>query len=107
MQADVQVTRAELVQVASRLFALFLLAWAIADITYIPHYLHSLAHYINRPILDADDYWKRYYLLESAALVLRMACLFLAAMIFWKGGLRVAKLFLPTDAKPENDSTKI
>jgi hypothetical protein len=107
MQENIEITKAELVQVVSRLFALFLLAWAIANITYLPQYLHSAIHHFNRTSLGDGDYWTRFYVLEIASLALRTACLFLAAMIFWKCGPRVAKIFLPADTTPEIDSSTL
>ena len=84
--------KAEFVRILSRLIAFYLLAWALTDCTYLPQYLLSLAHHFND-----TNYWRNYYLLETASMVLRIAALSLAAAYFWNAGPRVLRLFSPSD----------
>lgn len=95
-------TRPELVRILSRLFALNLLAGALTDCTYLPQYLVSLVHHLND-----SNYWKNYYLLETASMVLRIAALSLAAVYFWNAGPRVMRLFSPRELGVENTQGQI
>jgi hypothetical protein len=90
-------TKTEFVRILSRFFALYLLAWALTDCTYLPQYIHSLVHHLNQHIVVDVDYWRDYYLLETASLVLRIAALSLAGVYFWNAGPRVLRLFTPSD----------
>ena len=90
-------TKTEFVRILSRLFALYLLAWALTDCTYLPQYILSLVHHLNQHIVVDADYWRGYYLLETASLVLRIAALSLATVYFWNAGPRVLRLFAPPD----------
>jgi hypothetical protein len=100
-------TKTEFVRILSRLFALYLLAWALTECTYLPRYIHSLVHYLNHPIHVDTDYSKDYYLLESASLVLRIAGLSLAVLYFWNAGPTVMRLFTPKELEAEDSQGQI
>jgi hypothetical protein len=86
------VTKPEFVRTLSRLFALNLLASALTECTYLPRYLLILARH-----WDDTNYWRNYYLLETACMVLRIAGLSLAVVYFWNAGPKVMRLFTPSD----------
>jgi hypothetical protein len=86
---------AKLARIASRTFALYLMSWALLDCTYLPQYLLSLVHHLGESDLRDQNYWKNYYLLEVASLVLRVAGTALASAYFWNAGPRIMRLFLP------------
>jgi hypothetical protein len=87
-------SKKELVLVASRAIALYFVAWALSDITYLPEHLLALSHYRSlRSVLASSDYSANYYLLVTVFGMLRMFALFLAATFFWRCGPRVEGLF--------------
>jgi hypothetical protein len=95
-------TKPEFVRILSRLFALYLLAWALTDCTYLPQHLLSLTHHWND-----TNYWRNYYLLETASMVLRIAGLSLAAVYFWNAGPAVMRLFTPEELQAEETQDRI
>jgi len=101
-------TRKEFVQIASRAFALYFLVIALTDCTYLPQYLNSLVHHFNiRAGGPESAYWDRYYILETASLILRIAGFLLAAACFWNAGPRIERIFSPAErAEPPADSAE-
>jgi len=95
-------SRKESVLLVSRAFALFLISWALADVTYLPERLFTLFHHLNqRSVLATRDYWSTYDLLLTGSVVVRILALFLAAAVFWRGGPRVQTLLSPQHGDPE------
>jgi hypothetical protein len=89
-------SRKELEVLVCRAFALFLIAWAFDEVTYLPERLFALSHHLNQSsVLVAHDYWSSYYLIVTAFLVLRILAFFVAAALFWRCGPRVEALFSP------------
>jgi len=89
-------SRRDLVFVVSRAFALYLISWALADITYLPERLLSLSHEMSRgSVLTKYDYWASHYLVVTSFLVIRILALVLAARSFWRCGSRVQSFFAP------------
>lgn len=89
-------SRKESVLLVSRALALYFTAWALFEITYLPEYMFALSHHINlKSVLAPRDYWTNYYLMLTVLIVVRMLAFFLAAVLFWRCGPRVEKLFSP------------
>ena len=89
-------SRKELVFVVSRAFALLLISWALAEISYLPERLFALTHHLNQSsVLARYDYWSSYYLVVTSFLVARVLTLLLVAGSFWKCGPWVQALFSP------------
>jgi hypothetical protein len=92
-------SKKELVLLASRVFALLLFSWALAEITYLPERLFALFHHLNeRSVLATHDYWSTYYAIIITFLAARIFVLLIAAVLFWKCGMWLQNLLLP----PEN-----
>jgi len=95
-------SRKELVLVVSRTLSLLLIAWALAEMTYLPERLFSLSHHVSeRSVLASEDYWTRYSVIITVFLVVRIIALFVAALMFWKCGPRVQTLFFPQSEASE------
>lgn len=91
-------SRKELVLLVSRAFALFLITWAFAELTYLPDRLIELVHHINgRSVLAPPDYWSSYYSILAGSTLLRIIAFFFAATLFWKCGPRIEALFSRQD----------
>jgi hypothetical protein len=89
-------SKKELVLLMSRAFALLMIIGTFTDITYLPHNVFSLSHYINvRSVLAPRDYWTNYYLILTVCNVVRILVLFFTAVLFWRCGPWVEKLFSP------------
>jgi hypothetical protein len=95
-------THFQIVLVASRLLAAFLLFWAIDDITLLPHYLLPVAHYVYRTgsvlgtntSMPENSYYLRYYMEDMLADILRIALWLLAAGWFYRCGPRIQRFFV-------------
>ncbi|MGA8150320.1 MAG: hypothetical protein WB952_05180 [Terriglobales bacterium] len=87
-------SRRELVFLVSRAFALFLLTWALVELSYLPEQVLSLSHAVSeRSVLATGDYWSRYHWMLAVLTALRMLALFLASILFWRCGPQVEALF--------------
>jgi hypothetical protein len=87
-------SKKEALLLASRAFALLLIAWATFEITYLPVHLFELFHYMSRrSVLQQHDYLTSYYLLLTVFNVLRAILLIVAAAAFWNCGPRIEALF--------------
>ncbi|HWG18371.1 MAG TPA: hypothetical protein VN678_10950 [Acidobacteriaceae bacterium] len=99
---DAPTTHLQLIRVVSRLFAAYLLFWAADDLTLLPRVILSLAHEIHNAALAgapmslfAASFYLRYYLVDSAGYILRIALLLLAAGWFYRCGPRIHRFFSP------------
>jgi len=91
-------SRKELVPLFSRTFALLLISWMLAEVSYPPERLFSLSHHINeRSVLTTHDYWSSYYSIVTAFLAVRILALLFASVLFWKCGPRVQRLLSPRE----------
>ena len=95
-------SRKELVFIVSRAFALFLVTWALAGVTYLPERLLALTHHVSQAsVLARYDYWSSYELVITSFLVVRVLALLLAAGSFWRCGPWVQALFSPDEHNRE------
>ena len=92
----------EVVLIVSRGFALFLITWALIELTYLPERLFSLYHHFGTQsvLTGTRDYWESYYSLATVLLIGRLIGLLIGAWIFWKCGPKVQALF---SAKPTSE----
>jgi hypothetical protein len=89
-------SKRETVVLVSRVFALLLAVWALVEITYLPEHLLALFHHMSqRSVLAAHDYWSSYYMVITALHFVRIAGLSIAAVLFWKCGPGVERIFSP------------
>jgi hypothetical protein len=88
-------TRKDAVVLASRAFALYLIAWGLSDLTYVPQSLLSLRHHSS--VLFTNDYWWTYYSVALLFHVVRIAALFVTAGWLYRCGHRVEAFFLPSE----------
>ena len=87
--------------IASRLVAAYLLLWFIGDLTYLPHELFPVAHYMRKAgwvlgtntSLPETSYLLHYYIQELLGTVLRMALWLMAAGWFYRCGPRIRNFF--------------
>jgi hypothetical protein len=94
--------RKELVPLVCRAFALFFTSSALIEALYLPERLFALSHHISeRSVLATHDYWTSYYSIATAFLVVRIAALLFAAILFWKCGPQVQALLLPPSGNQE------
>lgn len=95
-------SRNELVFIVSRAFALLLIGWALAEVSYLPERLFALTHHISQgSVLAKYDYWSSYYLVITSFLVVRVLAFLLAAGSFWRCGPWVQALFSPEQDNQE------
>lgn len=93
-------SRKELVTIASRALALYLTAWLLSDLTFLPERIYSLLHETKQQsVLMAQNYWYSHYKIVLIFSLIRIFALFCAAIFFWQCSPRVYRLFLPEDAE--------
>jgi hypothetical protein len=86
----------EMVFLVSRAFALLMIIWTFTEITSLPHNLFSLSEHMKvRSVLAPRDYWTNYYLILTVCNIVRTLVLFFVAVLFWRCGPWVEKLFSP------------
>lgn len=94
-------TRRDAVILASRALALYLFAWGLNDLSYVPQTVVSLRHHYS--VLSSNDYWFSYYGLELLVRIGRLAALFVTAAWLYACGPRVQRFFLPVDETASTD----
>jgi hypothetical protein len=87
-------TRRDAILIASRAFALYLICWALTDVTYLPQTVFSLRHHSSA--LITHDYLWTYYRVEAVFRLIRILALFVTATWLLKGSKGVEDFFLPT-----------
>lgn len=104
-------THLQIIRVASRLFAAYLLFWAADDLTILPREVLSLAHEMHNAALAgaplsafAASYYLRCYVVEFMSNLLRIALLLLAAGWFYRCGPRIQRFFFPETAAPNTEA---
>jgi uncharacterized membrane protein len=88
-------TRREALLLASRALALYLLCWALTEVTYLPQRLFSLTH--RSSVLISRDYLSTYDLVGLWFHALRIVALFATAAWLYRGGAPVEAFFLPPE----------
>jgi len=90
-------SRKDAAVLASRTLALLLIVWALADVSYLPEYLHSFIHHLHQEsvLATAHGYWFYYYLIRLSLDVVRIVGFSLMAWWLFQGGPKVEKMFLP------------
>lgn len=97
-------SRKELVFLVSRAFALLLISWAFAEITYLPERLYTLSHHLSQSsVLVGHDYWSSYYSIITVFLILRMLAFLLAAAMFLEMWTTDRSILLAAAAGKSND----
>jgi hypothetical protein len=96
-------TREQIVRIASRLMAAYLLFWVIDDITILPREIFAIAHYMHftgsilgiNTRLPETSYDQRAYILDLLANILRTALWLVGAGWFYRCGPRIQRFFNP------------
>ena len=100
--AKAPVTQLQLIHIASRLFAAYLLFWAADDLIILPRYIVGFAHYINiGPDLrysPGNIYLLRSYGFDAASYILRIFLWLMTAGWFYRCGPRIQRFFAPEPA---------
>ncbi|MGD0163196.1 MAG: hypothetical protein ABSB39_12065 [Candidatus Sulfotelmatobacter sp.] len=98
-------SRKDALVLASRVLAVFLTVWALAEASYLPEFVYSLRHYFNDASSSTTvEYWRHYYLLRTGFLVTRTVGYFLMATWLYRGGPDVEELL--SGAAPEETSVQ-
>jgi predicted secreted protein len=96
-------TREQAVLLTSRLFAAYMLFWAIADFTAIPREILAITHYMKETAsvlgintsLPQTSYLQRSYILDLLASLLRITLWLMAAGWFYRCGPKISNFFFP------------
>ena len=85
-------TRKDGVLLASRAFALYLLCWALTDLTYLPQEVLGFRHH-------GGDYLFTYYAVGVGFRVVRIIVLLAVMNWLFKGGRSVESFFFPGESR--------
>ena len=88
-------SRKEAVLLITPTISVYLVIWALTDLTYIPQNLFAFAHHASLTV--SENYLRNYDLIYLAFLFIRMMALFAAANWFYNYGTRVEHFFFPPD----------
>ncbi len=99
--ASQSITCEQAVLIASRIVAAILLLWFIGDLTYLPHELISVAHYMRKTgsvlgtntSLPETSNLLHAYIQQLLGTVLRMTLWLIAAGWFYRCGPRIRNFF--------------
>ena len=97
-------TRRDAILLASRALALYLIAWALNDLSYLPESVLSFRH--NTSVLYSNNYLRTYYGVAIVVRVLRSTALFLTAAWLYRCGGRVQAYFLPVEPSALADGSQ-
>jgi len=85
----------EAVRIVSRAVAIYFLAWALSDISYLPQMIYSFFHYVNSAgAFGTSAYYRDHDSIMLAFHAVRIVVLFIAAQWFYRGGPSVHNFFL-------------
>ena len=97
--------RKEVTLLVARALALYLICWALADVTYVPERVLSLRHALSeRGPLKSGPYYVLYYRETMIAAIVRILGLSFGAGILWKGGPGVQRLFAERERASDTDA---
>lgn len=91
-------TKREAVVLASRAVALYLICWAVSDITHLPQEIMSFRHHGTAA---AHDWLWSVYRVELTFYVVRIVALFVTAEWLIKCGDGVYRYFLPLERESQ------
>ena len=99
-------SKKDAVFIASRTLAFLFVVWALAEVTYLPAFVHTYLHYENLQSGSpaSVSYLQHYYLLRTCFLIVSIAGYFLIARWLYKGGPEVEELLLPSSAPASVES---
>lgn len=100
-QKALELSREQVILIATRLVVVYLLFWVAFDLTLLPHELLSVAHYVNESKSGASvsgaSYFLRGYILDLLANTLHIALWLMAAGWFYRCGPRIRNFFTGGD----------
>ena len=90
-------SRKELVQIASRAIALYLVFWSLGNLGSIPALVFNFWHYAAQPKTSAQDYLYQYYLLQLSSHIVVSIGLFVAAVWTYRCGPTIERFLSPSE----------
>src|SRR5260221_7467338 len=90
-------SKRELVQIASRAIALYLVFWSLGNLGNVPAILFAISHYAAQPASPAQDYLNRYYLIQMSSQLVVSGGLFIAAVWTYRCGQIIERFLSPSE----------
>ena len=90
-------SRKEAVLLIARTISVYLLIWALTDLTYIRQNLFALADHASLTAIVSENYLRNYDLIYLAFRFIRIVALFAAANWFHSCGTKGEHFFFPFD----------
>ena len=90
-------SREEAVLLITPTISVYLVIWALTDLTYIPQNLFAFAHHASLTAIVSENYLRNYDLIYLAFRFIRIVALFAAANWFHSCGTKGEHFFFPFD----------
>jgi hypothetical protein len=82
-------SKKELVLIASRAIALYLVFWSLGNLGNIPALLFAISHHARQPVSAGQDFLYNYYLVQLSSHAVVSIGLFLAAVWTYRCGPKI------------------
>ena len=89
-------SKEELVRLASRAIALYLIFWSLGNLGNVPALIYATSHFAQQPPSAGQSYLYDYYLVQLSSQVVVSIGLFLASVWVYRCGPKVAAFLSPS-----------
>jgi len=91
------VSKKEIVQIASRAIALYLVFWSLGNLGNVPALVFTVWHYAAQPGSSVQNYAYKYYLLQLSSQVVVSIALLVAAVWTYGCGPTIERFLSPSE----------
>ena len=88
-------SKKEVVLIASRAVALYLVFWSLGNLGNIPGLVFAMSHYAVLPPSPGRDYMYQYHVIEFSSRIVLTVGLFLAAVWIYRCGPKIERFLSP------------
>jgi hypothetical protein len=91
------VSKKEVVQIASRAIALYLVFWSLGQLTNVPALAFAISHYGGQGVSAANSYSRNYYVIQLYSHIVMSIGLLLAAVWVYRCGPQIEAFLAPAE----------
>ena len=90
-------SKKEVVQIASRAIALYLVFWSLGQLTSVPALAFAISHYGGQGVSAGNAYSRNYYVIQLSSHFVMSIGLFLAAVWVYRCGPQIEAFLSPSE----------
>ena len=90
-------SKKELVLIASRAIALYLIFWSLGNLANIPALVFAISHYTGQPSSAGQNYLYKYQLIQLLSHIVLTIGLFVAAVWIYRCGPQIEAFLSPSE----------